>query len=89
MENENSASNPLDPSEDKRLFGITGNGLSADPASTGAERRPHLAGAVGAALARRGFELGWITRLRDTRALAISAEGRTGLAKTFGIALPA
>ena len=53
------------------------------------ERRPHLAGAVGAALARRGFELGWITRLRDTRALAISAEGRTGLAKTFGIALPA
>ena len=53
------------------------------------ERRPHLAGAVGAALARRGFELGWITRLRDTRALAISAEGRAGLAKTFGIALPA
>src|SRR5689334_9628747 len=32
---------------------------------------------------------GWITRLRDTRALAISAEGRAGLAKTFGIALPA
>jgi DNA-binding transcriptional ArsR family regulator len=53
------------------------------------ERRPHLAGAVGAALARRGFELGWITRLRDTRALTISAEGRAGLAKAFGIALPA
>jgi hypothetical protein len=36
-----------------------------------------------------GFELRWITRLRDTRALTISAEGRAGLAKTFGIALPA
>jgi hypothetical protein len=33
--------------------------------------------------------LGWITRLRDTRALAISAEGRAGPVKTFGIALPA
>jgi DNA-binding transcriptional ArsR family regulator len=53
------------------------------------ERRPHLAGVVGAALARRGFELGWLTRLRDTRALAISAEGRVGLAETFGIDLPA
>ena len=51
------------------------------------ERRPHLAGVVGAALAKRGFELGWITRLQDTRALAISACGRAGLAETFGIAL--
>jgi DNA-binding transcriptional ArsR family regulator len=53
------------------------------------ERRPHLAGAVGAALAKRGFELGWITRLRDTRAVAISASGHAGLAETFGIALGA
>ena len=51
------------------------------------ERRPHLAGAVGAALAKRGFELGWFRRLRDTRALAISSSGRAGLAETFGIAL--
>jgi DNA-binding transcriptional ArsR family regulator len=51
------------------------------------ERRPHLAGAFGAAFATRSFELGWLTHLRDTRALAISAKGRAGLAATFGIAL--
>jgi DNA-binding transcriptional ArsR family regulator len=51
------------------------------------ERRPHLAGAVGAALAKRSFELGWVMRLRDTRALSISAKGRTGLGDTFGIEL--
>ena len=42
------------------------------------ERRPHLAGTVGAALTRRSFELGWVTRLRDTRALAISPRGAPG-----------
>ncbi len=36
------------------------------------ERRPHLADTIGAALARRLFALGWIERLRDTRALRIT-----------------
>jgi hypothetical protein len=49
------------------------------------EGRPHLAGSVGAALAARCFELGWIERLRDTRAIAISPAGRRGFAETFGI----
>jgi hypothetical protein len=53
------------------------------------ERRPHLAGAVGAALAARCFELGWVARVRDTRALKISPQGQRGLAETFGIALQA
>ena len=53
------------------------------------ERRPHLAGRVGAALACRCFELGWIARQRDTRALAISEAGRQGFGATFGIALAA
>jgi hypothetical protein len=34
------------------------------------------------------FELGWVARVRDTRALKISSQGRRGLAETFGIALP-
>ena len=47
------------------------------------ERRPHLAGAVGAALARQLFALGWIERMRDTRALRITPVGRQGLQKSF------
>jgi hypothetical protein len=51
------------------------------------ERRPHLAGAVGAALARRCFDLRWVERLRDSRALVITVAGRQGLAELFGLSL--
>ncbi len=51
------------------------------------ERRPHLAGAVGAALAARCFELGWIERGRDSRAVSVTAAGRDGFAEVFGIAM--
>jgi DNA-binding transcriptional ArsR family regulator len=53
------------------------------------ERRPHLAGALGAALADRCFDLGWIARLRDSRALKISPTGERGFKETFGISLGA
>ena len=56
---------------------------SAARASTGSERRSHLAGAVGAALSARLLTLGWVERLPDTRALAITDAGRHGLARTF------
>lgn len=49
------------------------------------ERRPHLAGAVGAALAARCFDLGWIERRRDSRAVRIAPAGARGLAETFGV----
>ncbi len=49
------------------------------------ERRPHLGGALGAALASRSFELGWVERVRDSRALAITPNGRSGFADIFGI----
>jgi hypothetical protein len=42
---------------------------------------------VGAALACRCFELGWIKRQRDTRAVAITQSGMEGFEETFGIAL--
>jgi DNA-binding transcriptional ArsR family regulator len=51
------------------------------------ERRPHLAGAIGASLAERCFELGWVSRIRDSRALKISAKGERGLRDVFGISL--
>ncbi|HEY3912418.1 MAG TPA: helix-turn-helix transcriptional regulator [Stellaceae bacterium] len=49
------------------------------------ERRPHLGGAVGAALAQRCFALGWIERLRDSRAVAITPRGQDGFRGAFGI----
>ncbi|HSU06191.1 MAG TPA: helix-turn-helix transcriptional regulator [Acetobacteraceae bacterium] len=51
------------------------------------ERRPHLAGRVGAAIACRCFELGWIARMRDSRALTVTSAGRAGFAEAFGVAL--
>ncbi len=51
------------------------------------ERRLHIGGAVGAALAARCFELEWIERVRDSRALAITPAGRRGLMDAFGLEL--
>ena len=48
------------------------------------ERRPHLAGAVGAALTERCFHLGWVKRKRDSRALTITDHGRDGFREVFG-----
>jgi DNA-binding transcriptional ArsR family regulator len=49
------------------------------------ERRPHLAGLLGTRLACRCFDLGWIERMRDGRAVKITDVGRGGLRETFGI----
>ncbi|HJU15938.1 MAG TPA: helix-turn-helix transcriptional regulator [Stellaceae bacterium] len=53
------------------------------------ERRPHLAGALGAALAARCFDLGWLRRTRDSRALSITEPGLHGFAEQFGVRLDA
>jgi DNA-binding transcriptional ArsR family regulator len=58
------------------------------PCMDWSERRPHLAGAVGAALASRLFALGWIARVRDGRALLITPSGRRNLDQAFGFRLP-
>jgi DNA-binding transcriptional ArsR family regulator len=52
------------------------------------ERRPHLAGALGAALAQRLLALRWIARVRDGRTLVITPTGRRNLERTFGVLLP-
>jgi hypothetical protein len=51
------------------------------------ERRPHVAGLVGAEIWRRCLELGWFKRERDSRALRLTTAGRAGLRDTFGIDL--
>jgi DNA-binding transcriptional ArsR family regulator len=51
------------------------------------ERRPHLGGSVGAVLAQRCFDLGWLERMRDSRALIVTRAGLRGLNETFGLAL--
>ncbi|MEU9336423.1 helix-turn-helix domain-containing protein [Streptomyces sp. NPDC048290] len=49
------------------------------------ERRPHLAGAVGAALCRHAFDDGWVVRTGPTRAVAVTEKGRRELYRHFGI----
>jgi len=68
------------PRQSRRVF--------CRPCIDWSERRPHLAGAVGAALATRCLDLGWIARQRDSRAVTITAAGRTGFGEVFGLALP-
>jgi len=51
------------------------------------ERRPHLAGALGAAVADQLFEREWVARIRDSRGLTITDAGRRGLRRTLGIEL--
>lgn len=51
------------------------------------ERRPHLAGAIGAGLATRAFELGWVERIKDSRAVTITGAGRRGLREAFGVTM--
>jgi DNA-binding transcriptional ArsR family regulator len=53
------------------------------------EQRHHLGGALGAALASRLFELGWVERSRTGRAVRITDQGHERLRETFGIELKA
>ena len=51
------------------------------------ERRFHLAGAAGAALASGAFERGWIAKIKDSRAVAITEAGHRGFDAVFGVRL--
>lgn len=49
------------------------------------ERRPHVAGALGAALCKHAFARGWIRRRTDTRAVIVTPKGQLELRKAFGV----
>ncbi len=53
------------------------------------EQAHHLAGGLGAAIATRTFDLGWIRHAATRRAVRVTDEGRRGLEATFGVTIDA
>jgi DNA-binding transcriptional ArsR family regulator len=51
------------------------------------ERRPHLAGAIGAALLELALKRKWLVQDFDSRILSVTAAGRRALAQHFGLRL--
>jgi DNA-binding transcriptional ArsR family regulator len=49
------------------------------------ERRPHVAGALGAALLRQYFQLGWLHRVKESRKLVVTPRGREMFVRAVGI----
>jgi DNA-binding transcriptional ArsR family regulator len=74
-----------------REIGVDVDGAMAGPRAPirycvdWSEQEHHLAGALGAALAARLFELRWVTRLPRTRAVRVTDEGRAGLAERLRV----
>lgn len=83
--------------EGRRLFRQLGIDIDALATKTGqrrrfaracldwSERSPHLAGALGAALAESCFQRGWLQRRRDSRAVSLTPAGAEALAGIFGL----
>jgi DNA-binding transcriptional ArsR family regulator len=51
------------------------------------ERRPHIGGAIGAALAERWLALGWVARAKDSRAVTLTPAGERGFRDSLGMSL--
>ncbi|WP_443050519.1 ArsR/SmtB family transcription factor [Streptomyces sp. NBC_00286] len=49
------------------------------------ERRPHLAGLVGAALCRHALDAGWCVRIGSARAVKVTDKGERAFAELLGI----
>ncbi|MFJ5178304.1 ArsR/SmtB family transcription factor [Streptomyces griseoviridis] len=49
------------------------------------ERRPHLAGAAGAALCRHALETGWCARIGSERAVRVTPTGEAALRELLGV----
>jgi hypothetical protein len=52
------------------------------------ERREHLGGSLGAALATHLLERDWLRRQREARTLLVTTAGRRGLTRVLGLRLP-
>jgi DNA-binding transcriptional ArsR family regulator len=52
------------------------------------ERRPHLAGTVGAAICRHALDAGWVQQVGTSRAVRLTDDGGSALQRHLGIVLP-
>ena len=69
-----------------RSYGIAGASPSAQPLVPRLERaRPPVAGRIGAAIADVFVDAAWVTRIRGTRALCLTSNGRRAIAKELGV----
>jgi DNA-binding transcriptional ArsR family regulator len=79
-------------------IGIDAESLSAGRAAKGrrvmcrpcldwSERRPHLAGALGAALCTLSFDKSWIRRVDGSRAVTVTPKGERALRDMLGVRL--
>ncbi len=78
-----------------KVFGIELSVLRARPRPLTrgcvdwSEQRHHLAGGLGAAVALRMFELGWVERASRSRAVHVTPAGAVGMRETFGLRIEA
>jgi len=72
----------LDP---QMLAANPGKRILCRPCLDWSERRPHIAGSLGAALCSFCFEQGWISRMAGTRAVAVTPRGRRMFQEKLGV----
>jgi DNA-binding transcriptional ArsR family regulator len=59
--------------------------LLCRPCLDWSERRPHLAGKLGAALCRTSFEKGWVRRVEGSRAVTTTPKGQRAFREILGV----
>jgi DNA-binding transcriptional ArsR family regulator len=67
--------------------GKRGGRLACRPCLDWTERRPHLAGRLGAALCTHCLAQGWIRRVDGSRAVTVTPKGERGFRESFGVAV--
>lgn len=64
---------------------VRGRRMLCCPCLDWSERRPHLGGALGAALCTHSLGEGWVRRVRGSRALLITPKGMRAFREQFGV----